>query len=76
MEELLELLERVRPGVDFENEKYLVDGAVLNSFDVVMIIGELNEHYDIDISADDILPENFNSAEAILALVGDMQDRI
>ncbi len=76
MEELLELLERVRPGVDFENEKYLVDGAVLNSFDVVMIIGELNEHYDIDISADDILPENFNSAEAILALVEDMQDRI
>ncbi len=76
MEELLELLERVRPGVDFENEKYLVDGEVLNSFDVVMIIGELNEHYDIDISADDILPENFNSAEAILALVGDMQDRI
>lgn len=76
MEELLELLERVRPGVDFENEKYLVDGAVLNSFDVVMIIGELNEHYDIDISADDILPENFNCAEAILALVEDMQDRI
>ncbi len=76
MEELLELLERVRPGVDFENEKYLVDGAVLNSFDVVMIIGELNEHYDIDISADEILPENFNSAEAILALVEDMQDRI
>lgn len=76
MEELLELLERVRPGVDFENEKYLVDGAVLNSFDVVMIIGELNEHYDIDISADEILPENFDSAEAILALVEDMQDRI
>lgn len=76
MEELLELLERVRPGVDFENEKYLVDGAVINSFDVVMIIGELNEHYDIDISVDDILPENFNSAEAILALVEDMQDRI
>ncbi len=76
MEELLELLERVRPGVDFENEKFLVDGAVLNSFDVVMIIGELNEHYDIDISVDDILPENFNSAEAIYALVEDMQDRI
>lgn len=76
MEELLELLERVRPGVDFENEKELVDGAVLNSFDVVMIIGELNEHYDIDISVDDILPENFNSAEAILALIEDMQDRI
>lgn len=76
MEELLELLEHVRPGVDFENEKFLLDGAVLNSFDVVMIIGELNEHYDIDISVDDILPENFNSAEAIYALVEDMQDRI
>lgn len=76
MEELLELLERVRPGVDFENETHLVDGAVLNSFDLVMIVGELNEHYDIDIAVDDILPENFNSAEAILALVEDMQDRI
>ena len=74
MEELLELLERVRPGVDFENEKFLVDGAVLNSFDVVMIIGELNEHYDIDISVDDILPENFNSAEAMWEMLQRLQE--
>jgi len=76
MDELLEVLDSVKPDVDFANETALVDGGVLNSFDLVMIVGELQDHYDITIPADEILPEHFNSAEAILDLIEDIQDRI
>ena len=69
MERLLELLKGIREDVDFENEKNLVDGGILDSFDVVAIVGELCDEYDITITVEDIEPENFNSAEAIYNLV-------
>ena len=76
MEELLAVLRSVKPEVDFERETELVDGGVLNSFDIVMIVGELQERYDIAVPADEIVPEHFNSARAMLAFVEDLQDRI
>lgn len=69
MNELLEILKNIREDVDFENEEKLIDDSILDSFDIISIVAELNEHYDIEISADDLLPENFNTTEAILALV-------
>ncbi|MBR2766177.1 MAG: acyl carrier protein [Blautia sp.] len=69
MEELLEVLNDVCPDVDFENEKGLIDNKVLTSFDVLSIIGELNDAFDIKIGPGDILPTNFNSVDAIWALV-------
>ena len=69
MERLLELLKGIREDVDFENETNLVDGGILDSFDVVAIVGELCDEYDITITVEDIEPENFNSAQAILNLV-------
>ena len=69
MNELIDILKSIREDVDFENETKLIDDSILDSFDIISIVAELNEHYDIEISADDLLPENFNTAEAILALV-------
>lgn len=69
MKELLEILETCCPDVDFEHETALIDGGILTSLDIVMIVGELNDAYDISITVDELEPENFNSAEAILALV-------
>ena len=69
MEELLEILKNVRADVAFETEDKLIDNSVLDSFDIIAIVSELNDHYDIEISADDLLPENFNSAKAIKQLV-------
>lgn len=69
MKELLEILETCCPDVDFENETALIDDGILTSLDIVMIVGELNDAYDISITVDELEPENFNSAEAILALV-------
>lgn len=69
MDKLLELLKSIREDVDFENEKKLIDDKILDSFDIVSIISEINDQFEVEISADDIVPENFNSAEAMYALI-------
>lgn len=74
MDTLLKILAELRPDVDFEGNQELVDSGELDSFDIVSLVGELCEEYDIEIGADDIVPENFNSAEAIWALVQKLQE--
>lgn len=74
MEELMEILEDLRPDVDFENEKALITDGILDSFDVVALVGELNDAFDIEIKPNYLVPDNFNSAQAILALVEKLQD--
>lgn len=68
-EQLMNILEELKPAVDFETETKLIEDGVLDSFDMVSLIGELNDAFDIEISFDDIEPENFNSADAILSLI-------
>ena len=74
MEKILEILKSIRSDVDFENEKALIDDGILDSFDVVSVVGELCDEFDITITAEDLEPENFNSLEAIAALVERLQD--
>ena len=73
MDELLEILKEAKPEIDFANEKKLIDGGILDSFDVVQLVMKLNEEFDIEIGAEEITPENFNSAEAIQAMVERLQ---
>jgi len=74
MERILEILKSIRGDVDFEKETRLIDDGILDSFDIVSVVGELCDEYDITITAEDMEPENFNSASAILALVERLQD--
>ena len=74
MEELMEILEELRPDVDFENETGLIDNGILDSFDIVSLVPALNDAYDIEIKPNNLVPENFNSRDAILALVEQLQD--
>lgn len=69
MEKLLEILKQVRPDVDFENETALVDDGILDSFDIVSIISELDDAFGVQIRIAELDPENFNSAQAIWELV-------
>ena len=74
MDELLELLEDIKEDVDFENCKTLIDDHILDSFDILQIISTLNDSYDISIPASEIVPANFNSAKALLAMVERLQE--
>ena len=72
-EELLEILEDCCPDVDFENETALIDDGLLESLDIVTIVNDIMHHFDVRLSVDDLLPENFNSVEAMLELIRSRQ---
>ena len=74
MEKLLEQLKKIKRGVDFEHEKALFDDGLLKSFDVIQIIGMIDREYGITVPPSQIIPANFNSAEAILAMIERLED--
>ena len=57
-----------------ENEKKLIDGNVLDSFDIISIVGEFNEAFDIEIDVEDLEPDNFNTVEAMQELITKLQE--
>lgn len=69
MDKVLNILRGCLPFVDFEKETALVDDGILESLDIVMVVGELSDQFDIEIGMDDLIPENFNSAERIYQMV-------
>ncbi len=74
MEQLIRILSQLRPDIDFMNNNSLIDDAIIDSFDIVAIIGQINEDYDVEITVEDILPENFNSAENMFKLIKRIQE--
>ena len=73
MEKLLEILKGIRPDVDFENEEALIDDGILDSFDVVSIISELDDEFGVQVKINELDPENFNSVESIWEMVQKLQ---
>ena len=74
MNDLLEILENLHPEVEFETCTTLIDDKILDSFDIITIISEINEEFDVVIPAEEIVPENFNSAKALHELVTRLAD--
>ena len=74
MDELLELLEDIKPTVDFRTCTGLIDDGYLDSFDILSIVSELNDAFGIEISPVDIILENFNSAQALWNMVERLKD--
>lgn len=75
MEELFRILQEIRPDLDFTKEKGLVDEGLLDSFDIVSIVSELNDLYRISIRVTELRPENFNSAQAIYDMCLNLQGK-
>lgn len=69
MEKLLKILNELHPEVDFENNASLIDDGILDSLDIVSLVTEIYAEFDVTIPAEEIVPENFNSAEALMALI-------
>jgi len=74
MEELLSILQDLHPEVDFATCDRLIDDKILDSFDIISLITELSETFEITVPASEIIPENFNSANALWALVQKLLD--
>ncbi len=69
MDELIEILKELHPDVDFETCTTLIDDKILDSFDIVSLIAEIDNTFDVAVPAEEIVPENFNSAEALWAMI-------
>ena len=67
-------MQELHPDVNFEEEEHLIDDKILDSFDIISIISEIAEQFDVVISAEHILPENFNSAKALYELIKQLED--
>ncbi len=74
MEKLIEILEDLNPGVDYENTTDLIDGRYLDSLTILSLISEIEEEFDVEIPTIEIIPENFNSAEKIYELIEKLQE--
>ena len=73
-EEIMEILTGIRSDVDFGNSTKLIDDGILESLDIVAIVGEFNEEFDVEISVEDLVPENFNSVDAMVELITKAQE--
>ena len=74
MEQLLEILKDIQPDVDYENCTTLIDDELLDSFAILSIVSELEDAFDVEITPVDIIPENFNSAQALWEMVHRLQE--
>ena len=74
MEQLLEIFKSLHPEINYETCTTLIDDNIIDSFDIVTLIAEINDEFDVAIPADEIVPENFNSAQALWRLIERLLD--
>lgn len=73
METLLEILEELVPGVEFEGRTDLVESGDLNSITILNLISDISDEFDVTVPVSEVIPENFESPEAIMALIEKLQ---
>lgn len=69
MEKLMQILKELRPDVDFGTEEELITEGILDSFDVVALVEMIREGFDVEIQPEDLVPDNFNSANAMMTMI-------
>ena len=74
MEELMDILQEFEPGVDFEHCTDLIDGKILNSLEILSLVAEIEDVFYITIPTVEIVPDNFNSAQAMWNMICRLQE--
>ena len=69
MEQLLEILDEIQPDVDYLNCEELIDGHYLDSLDILSLVAEMEDAFDITVPTVEIIPENFNSAQRLWEMI-------
>jgi acyl carrier protein len=72
MDRIIEILRAIRPGVDWENMTGIIDDGLLDSFDMISLIGELEDAFKVRVGLEYLEPMNFNSVSAIMALLEEL----
>lgn len=74
MDKLINILEELKPGIDYKNTSNLIDGRYLDSLTILSLISEIEDEFDVIVPAVEIIPENFNSVNKIYNLIEKLQD--
>lgn len=74
IKQVIEILDEISPGTDWENQDDLLENHILDSLKIVQLVGALNDEFDISITPVDLIPENFKNAAAVSALVERLSD--
>lgn len=74
MNELLEALKRVNSKIDYEHETGLVTNKIIDSIDMTSILAELEETFDIEIGMEYLVPENFDTVEAMWDMIQELME--
>lgn len=73
-ESILAILQELHEDIDFETEENLVDDKILDSFDLVTLVAELGEEFDVEITAKEFVAENFNSVARLTNMIVRLMD--
>ena len=73
-QKIVEILKKMHPDADVAGGIALVDEGILDSLDIVTLVTELNAVFGVRIPALEILPDNFNSAAAMAAMIERLDD--
>ena len=74
LEQIMEILEDIKPGIDYAVCDDLIDSHKLDSLSIISLISELEDAFDITIPAVEIIPANFNSVRAMRAMIERLQE--
>ena len=74
MKELMDILNKIKPGAVVEGRDDIFDSGLLSSMDIVMLASEISDEFDVDIKVTDIIPENFNSLNGMMKMIERLQD--
>ena len=74
MDKLIEILEGIKPGVDFKNQTAIVDEGILDSLSIARLVGEIEDEFDVEFEVTDLVPENFNSVDAMMKMITRLEE--
>ncbi len=73
MEQLLELLKDINEDIDFTKQTAIIDDEIIDSLDLTGLIADMESTFGISIGMNDIVVENFNTVDAMWALIQRLQ---
>ena len=74
-EKIIKILKEVKPTKNLEGITDIVEGGYLDSFEIMHLISNLSDEFGVEIAVDDIVPDNFNSVDAIVAMIETLKSR-
>lgn len=74
MEKILNIIKEMKPGIQVDIDSKILEEDILDSFDMIMFVGELNEAFDVEIGVEEFIPENFESVKTIHQLINQLKE--